>query len=618
MVTLRRLALYLKPYPWLLVRLFVAMIVGLAAELMLPRLLGLVVDRGITSRQMAVVFLYTGLMVAVGLARAAAHYLRGWSQERVGQEVVRRLRRELFSRLQRLSFGYYTVHATGDQMSRLTSDVYSIMDFFGFGMAEMIASALMFVGTVVVLLITDWRLALAVASPIPVLMFFAFRFSGIVGPLWERIREEMGKLTTTLQENISGIRVVKSYSREGHEIDKFRGRNQTNLSANLQRANVEAGTFPLLAFITGFCFVILYWYGGQRVFDGTLTMGTFFSFNWYLWGLIWPVRFLGWLISLARKAMAAGPRVFSILDSEMEIREQPGAGEMPPIAGAVRFEEVHFAFEDGDGTPVLNGLNLEIVPGQTVAVLGRTGSGKSSVINLIPRFYDPQQGRITIDGVDIREVTLPSLRRQIGIVPQETFLFSDTVYNNIAFGRPDATAEEVEAAARAAQAHEFISQMPKGYQTRVGERGIGVSGGQRQRIAIARALLTDPRILILDEATSSVDAETEHELQQALTQCMKGRTSIVIAQRLSTVKNAHQVVVLKDGRVSEQGTHEELLALGGEYTMIYNLQLQPQEVDLDGELASEPADTRADGGSAGDSMGDGDTAHGGSDASDRA
>jgi ABC-type multidrug transport system fused ATPase/permease subunit len=302
------------------------------------------------------------------------------------------------------------------------------------------------------------------------------------------------------------------------------------------------------------------------------------------------VRFLGWLISLARKAMAAGPRVFAILDSDAEICEVPDAGEMPAIEGAVRFEDVHFAFEDGDGTPVLDGLDLEIEPGQVVAVLGRTGSGKSSVINLIPRFYDPQSGRITIDGTDIRGVTLPSLRRQIGIVPQETFLFSDTVYNNIAFGRPDATPAEVEAAARAAQAHAFIEQMPKGYQTRVGERGVGVSGGQRQRIAIARALLIDPRILILDEATSSVDAETEHELQQALAECMRGRTSLVIAQRLSTVKNAHKVVVLKDGRVAEEGTHEELLALGGEYTQIYNLQLRPQEEGGADEAPLDPGD----------------------------
>jgi len=587
MATLRRLAAYLRPYPGLIVLLVAAMFLALGTQLTLPRLLGIVIDRGIGSGSMAAVIRYSGLLVLVALARGVGHYFQGYSQERVGQEVVRRLRHELFVRLQRLSFTFYTVNATGDLMSRLTSDVMAIMDFFGFGLAEMIASGLMFIGTVTMLLLTDWRLALAVASPIPVLMFFAFRFSGIVGPAWEKIREEMGKLTTALQENVSGVRVVKSFSREEHEIEKFATRNTDTLNANLVRAGIESHTFPVLNFITGFCFLMLYWYGGRRVLAGDMTIGTFFSFNWYLWGLIWPVRFFGFLISLARKAIAAGPRVFAVLDSDLEIPERPDAREMPAIRGHIRFEDVHFAFEDGDGTPVLTGLNLEVQPGQVVAVLGGTGSGKSSVINLIPRFYDPQEGRITVDGIDIRDVALRSLRRQIGIVPQETFLFSDTVRNNIAFGRPDAAMEEVEAAAAAGQAAEFIAKLPKGYDTRVGERGIGLSGGQKQRIAIARALLTDPRILILDEATSSVDAETEHELQVALDELMRNRTSIVIAQRLSTVQNADKVVVLKDGAVVEEGTHDELLQKGGEYTQIYNLQLRPQQETVEPAASSE-------------------------------
>jgi ATP-binding cassette subfamily B protein len=414
-------------------------------------------------------------------------------------------------------------------------------------------------------------------APIPVLMFFAFRFSGVVGPAWEKIREEMGRLTTALQENVSGVRVVKAFAREGYEIDKFKAHNARTLQANLTRATLEAQTFPVLNFVTGFCLLLLYWYGGRRVYAGEMTIGTFFAFNWYLFGLIWPVRFLGYLISIAKEAIAAGPRIFEILDATQEIREAEDAQPMPEIKGHIRFEDVHFTFEDDKTTPVLKGLNLEVLPGQIVAILGGTGSGKSSVINLIPRFYDPQKGRITIDGIDIRQVTLRSLRKQIGIVPQETFLFSDTVRNNIAFGRPDASFEEVVEAAKAAQAHEFISKLPKGYETRVGERGIGLSGGEKQRIAIARALLTNPRILILDEATSSVDAETEYALQVALDRLMRGRTSLVIAQRLSTVKNAHKVVVLKDGMVVEEGTHEELLQRGGEYTQIYNLQLRPRE-----------------------------------------
>jgi ATP-binding cassette subfamily B multidrug efflux pump len=577
MRTLLRFAAYLRPHRGLIILFVVTMLAVVAGEMVMPRLLGLLIDRGIGGKSMSAVLLYTGLMFAVGLARSGIRYGQAYARERMGQELIRSLRHDLYARLQNLSFTFFTVNATGDLMSRLTSDVGAVMDFFGFGIGETITSALMFAGTVAMLLLTDWRLALVVIVPLPVLMFFAFRFSGIVGPAWEKIRSEMGKLTTTLQENVSGVRVVKSFAREDHEIAKFGSNNANTLQANINRAGIEAHTFPVLNFITGFCFFLLYWCGGRQVYDGNLSIGKFFSFNWYLWGLIWPIRFVGYLISVAKEAIAAGPRLFEVLDSPLRILEASAATELTHIEGHIQFEDVHFAFEDGDKTPVLKGLNLEIMPGQIVAVLGSTGSGKSSIINLIPRFYDPQQGRITIDGVDIRQAKLDTLRRQIGIVPQETFLFSDTVRNNIAFGRPDASPEEVEAAAKAAQAHEFIARLPKGYDTRVGERGIGLSGGQKQRIAIARALLTDPRVLILDEATSSVDAETEHALQLALDQLMRGRTSLVIAQRLSTVKNAHKVIVVRDGAVVEEGTHDQLLDKGGEYTRIYNLQLRPQE-----------------------------------------
>jgi ATP-binding cassette subfamily B protein len=577
MLILRRLLAYVKGYPWLLAGVLGCLMVGLGGELMQPRVLSFVIDRGIAAGSMANVLRYTGLLASIALVRAGLRYGQAFWQEQLGQEVIRRLRHDLYERLLRLNFTYYTLHATGDEMAKLTSDVYAVMELVGFGIAETVGSALVFCGTIVMLLIVDWPLALVVLTPVPVLMFFAFRFSGLVGPIWERIRAEMGKLTTTLQENISGVRVVKSFARQEHEIGKFRLRNQANLDTNMERAQIEARTFPLMNFITGFCFVLLYWVGGRRVAAGQMSLGDFFAFNWYLWGLIWPVRYVGFLVGILRKAIAAGPRLFTILDSKLEIPEATDAQELPQIRGHIRFDNVCFAFEDGDGTPVLCGLNLELEPGQVVAVLGRTGSGKSSLINLIPRFYDPQQGAILIDGHDTRQVTLASLRRQIGVVPQETFLFSDTVRNNIALGKPDASLEEIMEAAKAAQAHEFIEKLPKGYDTRIGERGIGLSGGQRQRIAVARALLTDPRVLILDEPTSSVDAETEHALQLALTRLMEGRTSIVIAQRLSTVKNADKVVVLKDGVVTEEGSHEELLRRGGEYTLIYDLQLKPQE-----------------------------------------
>ncbi len=589
MRALLRFASYLRPHGKLVVLFVATMFAVVAGEMIMPRLLGMVIDRGIGAGSSRAVLLYTSIMFAVGMARSAIRYGQAYARERMGQELIRGLRHDLYARLQGLSFTFFTVNATGDLMSRLTSDVGAVMEFFGFGIGETITSGLMFLGTITMLLLTDWRLALVVSLPLPLLMFFAFRFSGIVGPAWEKIRNEMGKLTTTLQENVSGVRVVKSFAREDHEIAKFGSNNTSTLQANIGRAAIEAKTFPILNFITGLCFFLLYWYGGRRVYNGDMSLGTFFSFNWYLWGLIWPIRFLGYLISVAKEAIAAGPRLFEVLDSPLRIEESTTNTDLPSIEGHIRFEDVHFSFEDGDKTPVLKGLCFEILPGQIVAVLGSTGSGKSSIINLIPRFYDPQQGRITIDGLDIRQAKLENLRRQIGIVPQETFLFSDTVRNNIAFGRLDASPDEVEAAAKAAQAHEFISKLPKGYDTRVGERGLGLSGGQRQRIAIARALLMDPRILILDEATSSVDAETEHALQLALDELMRGRTSLIIAQRLSTVKNAHKVIVISDGVVVEEGTHEELLEKGGEYTRIYNLQLRPQEEPIQAISAPLPA-----------------------------
>jgi ATP-binding cassette subfamily B protein len=396
----------------------------------------------------------------------------------------------------------------------------------------------------------------------------------------------MGRLTTVLQEAISGVRVVKAFAREGYETQRFGTQNQAYRGKSMSRAGVEARSFPTMDLFMGLCFVLLAGYGGRLVMRGEVSMGIFFAYQWYLWGVIWPVRMMGWLLSIMRQALAATPRLLEILDAPITIADAPDAAELPPARGEIRFEDVWFAFSDEPERMVLKGLDLAVEPGQTVAILGGTGSGKSSVINLIPRFNDAVRGAVRVDGYDVREVELDSLRCQIGIVPQETFLFSATVRENIAFGRPDASQEEVEAMARLAQAHDFIMALPKGYDTRVGERGIGLSGGQKQRIALARALLMDPAILILDEATSNVDTETEYEIQQALERVMAARTAVVIAQRLSTVKTADKVVVLKDGRVAEEGTHAELLARGGEYTRIYNLQFREQE-----ELAETPART---------------------------
>ncbi|NOZ27168.1 MAG: ABC transporter ATP-binding protein [Chloroflexi bacterium] len=581
-----RLIRFLKPYRGLLAIAGVLTFVVLAGELLTPAILGWTIDRGLSRRRMDLVFLYSLLLMGVFGLRSLAAFYQGYLQNLAGQRMVRDLRHQLYERLQYLPISFYRSMPTGQIMSRVTSDVEAVQEFVAWGLLFLIAASVSFVGTFIILLVINWRLSLAVMAPILPLALVVFLFDRRIGPAWETIREQMGRLTTVLQEAISGVRVVKAFAREVHEVRRFGAQNEAYRAKNLHRAHVEARSFPLMDLLIGMCFVLLTLYGGRKVMSGEVTLGTFFAYQWYLWGVIWPVRMMGWLLSIMRQALAAIPRILEILDAPIPIDDAPHAVALPRAQGEIRFEDVWFAFPDDPERMVLKGFNLTVEPGQTVAILGGTGSGKSSVINLIPRFYDVARGRVCIDGHDVRRVQLASLRRQIGIVPQETFLFSATVRDNIAFGRPDATQEEIEAVARLAQAHDFITALPKGYDTRVGERGIGLSGGQKQRIALARALLMDPAILILDEATSSVDTETEYEIQKALEQVMATRTSVVIAQRLSTIKTADKVVVLRDGRVVEEGTHADLLARGGEYTRLYNLQFRTQEaLSAEGERA---------------------------------
>jgi len=591
MTNVKRLFGYLQPYRLLVALIAVLLLFTTAGDLVVPRILGWTIDVGLASRDMGLVIRYCLALLGVAALRSVMAYVQG----------VRDLRDQLYARLQRLSFSYFTTMPTGDIMSRLTSDLEAVEEFVSWGFVLFLMVALNFSTTFVMLLVLDWQLTLAIVAPVPFLGLVVFLFNRRVGPAWDAIREQMGKLTSTLQEAVSGVRVVKAFAREPYEIGKFGEQNWLNLRRNLERADIEANSFPLMDLLMNLSFVILTWYGAMRVMNGQTSLGTFFSFTWYIWAIVWPVRMAGFLVSIMRQALAAAPRLFEILDAEQDIADAPEAIEMPRIRGHIRFEDVSFAFPDTSEQRVLEGFHLEVLPGQTVAILGGTGSGKSSVINLLPRFYDPVSGRVTIDGYDVRQVRLESLRRQIGIVPQETFLFSETVSRNIAYGRPEARQEEIVEVARMAQAHEFITELVKGYDTRVGERGVGLSGGQKQRIALARALLMDPPILILDEATSSVDTETELEIQRALEAVMAHRTSpsefilspsaslrmnsaeglrtsIVIAQRLSTIKRADKIVVIKDGRVVEEGTHQELLAHGGEYTRLYNLQYREQDV----------------------------------------
>jgi ATP-binding cassette subfamily B protein len=481
----------------------------------------------------------------------------------------------MYRKLQQLSFSFYDKAQTGQLMSRATADIEMLRRFLSFGILRLVSSFLTMGFVVAFLLLRSPRLTLLSMSTMPFLIAVIYIFATKIRPRYRRIQQQMATMTSVLQEGISGVRVVKAFAQEEREIERFRRENWEYLDQNVTTVRLWAFFFPLMAFLGGVGGAIVLWFGGNMVITGEISLGDLLAFQTLLAQLIMPVRMVGWLVNMATQAGAAGQRVFEILDTESEVREKPGARNLRECQGAVALNSVSFSYDSEN--MVLKDVNIEAPPGKSVAILGATGSGKSSIINLIPRFYDVSAGSITVDGTDIRDFTLQSLRSHIAIVSQETFLFSTTIRDNIAYGKPDATDEEVAAAAKAAQIHDFIVTLPEGYQSKVGERGIGLSGGQKQRVAIARALLTNSRILILDEAMSSVDVETEYLIQLALAELMKNRTTFVIAQRLSTVMGADEIVILQDGVITQRGTHAELYSASEDYRDIVHLQLQRPE-----------------------------------------
>lgn len=584
-----RLFKYTLRYWQRLLAALVLMFIGTALVMLQPKIIQWTVDSVYEGGQWHLLAWMSLAVVAASVLQGVVNYLQRIAMEWVGQKTIYDLRNRIYDHLQGLSFSFYDKAQTGQLMSRATADVEQLRRFISFGVMRLVGNLVTFIFVLITLLNMDWKLTLLSLGTMPFLGMAVAAFNKRVRPRYRLIQQELAELTTTLQENISGVRVVRAFAQEEREIEKFRARNWKYLEENIITVRLWAFYFPLMSFITGLGSTLILWYGGRQVILGHLSLGQMLAFTALLGRLIGPVRMLGWLVNMYSQATAAAQRVFEVLDTQPEVKDNPGSYALPAIKGHVHFADVSFAY-DGKNN-VLHNIEIDAQPGQRIAILGGTGSGKSSLIHLVPRFYDVTSGVITVDGIDIRDVTLSSLRRQIGTVLQETFLFSATIRENIAYGRVDATDEEVVAAAKAARIHDFIDALPEGYDSLVGERGVGLSGGQRQRLAIARALLLDPAILILDDSLSSVDTETEYLIQQALEVVMENRTSFVIAQRLSTVKNADQIIILENGRIVEQGDHETLLIAGGMYQEIYEMQFRKQEaMNGTGELALEGGD----------------------------
>jgi ATP-binding cassette subfamily B multidrug efflux pump len=512
-------------------------------------------------------------LIIIGFAavRGVFAFLQSYNAEKLSQSVAFDIRNDIFSKIQRLSFSYHDKNQTGQLMVRATDDVEKVRLFIGQGLLLALQSVVLLVGTLIIISISNWQLTLAILPILPIAMILFMVFSTIAQPLFMQVQIRLSKLNTLLQENLAGIKVVKAFAREPSEQKKFVKSADELMAQQLKVLRVMTFLMPTIFLVANLGQAIVLYAGGTQIINGTMTLGQYQEFSLYLMFVFMPIGQLGFIITQMAQASASAGRVFEIMDAKSDVTDKPDATALPVIRGTVEFKDVSFKYPGG--AQVLNKMNFVAQPGQTVALLGATGSGKSSIINLIPRFYDPTSGVITIDGYDLRDVTIDSLRRQIGIVLQETNLFTGTIRDNIAFGRPEATEEEVIAAAKAAAAHEFILEFPQGYETPVGERGTTLSGGQKQRIAIARALLLDPHILILDDSTSSVDLVTEYKIQKALDRLMKGRTSFVIAQRISTVLNADQILVLDKGTIAASGTHEELMEDSEIYAQIYQSQL---------------------------------------------
>jgi ATP-binding cassette subfamily B multidrug efflux pump len=573
MKSLQRLVHFVKPYRWVAVLLVLTVILPVAMELVAPRALQFIIDQGIQLGDMNAIWRGTLVMLATAFVGALATLGQGFCRAALSQGLAFDMRNMLFGHVQSFSFGNLDHMQTGQLMTRLSSDVDQIRSFASHGLSLMLRALLMITGSVVMLLIIDWQLALVMLALLPIagmLIWLVFRAAR---PLFLIVQQKLAALNAIVQENLAGVKVVKAFVRERFEIDRFEDNNLDYMGQYVKVGRLMAVALPVLTILTNLGIVAIIWLGGLSVIGGRLTVGELVAFNSYLMIGMTPLLLLSNVLTSVSQAEASAERVLEVQDTEPLIRPAPSVFD-PKLAGRVAFENVSFHYDgNGGGLPVLNGVSFGVEPGQRVALLGATGSGKSTLVNLIPRFYDVTGGRICVDGVDVRDWKPDALRSQIGMVLQQTILFSGTVRENIAYGRPNATLEDVVAAAKAAQAHEFILAMPRGYDSIVESRGANLSGGQKQRLAIARALLVKPGILILDDSTSAVDLDTEFRIQRALDELMVGRTTFIVAQRINSVLNADQILVLSRGGIAACGTHQELLLTSEIYREIYDSQL---------------------------------------------
>ncbi|MFW5982201.1 MAG: ABC transporter ATP-binding protein, partial [Halanaerobiaceae bacterium] len=572
-----RLSIYAKKYWLTVIAGIIAILLSTGLGLIPPALVRYGIDNYISASKVDFLWLIGLLMIGLTILQGLIDYIKQYISEYISQNIIHDIRSQLYAHLNKLSFSFFDNSKLGDIMSRVTADADLLRQFLSNAIVYIASNLLIILGIFIIMLSWNYRLALLYLLMLPLMVFGMYQYSTKVRPIYKQLRKKFADLNAVIQEDIRGIEVIKLFGREKEEKEEFKKANKQYADFNIHVAKVFAFWMPYVNFFMGAGTALIVWYGGRLVINGLISIGTLAGFTAYIAMLLRPIRQTGMMINFSNQAAASAERIFQILDLKSEIEDTSDAIDIPALEGRVEFKDVFFSYQEGQ--EVLKNINFQVEAGQTIAIVGPTGAGKSTLVHLLPRFYNPDQGQITIDGYDISKVRVESLRKQIGIVLQDSFLFAASIKENISYGRPDASMDEIIEVAKIARIDDFIQSLPLGYETPVGERGVSLSGGQKQRLAMARVLLTDPALLILDEPTSNIDVETEAEMEQALASVIKGRTTFIIAHRLWTVKNADRILVLKDGQIIEEGTHQELISKGGFYSKVNTRDLLTEEID---------------------------------------